>query len=387
MYKAGDIIENDFLIVSIEKKIDKKSKPYLDLIIKNKFIDCSAKLWDAYNYTEESVKDYVNKCVRIKGEFYQFNNSPQIRIENIELNNDQNLQIYTDLFKYSNYKLDDLINILKENLKLVENPILKELNEKLLKNNKIINKFIIHPAAKRIHHEYMCGLLEHTVSMMILSKNIQSHFNFLNLDLLISGCLWHDVGKIYETEFKDKVNIEYSFEGKIFSHMNIGVDILSKIGTECGYLDKEEFKLLKHMILSHHGKKEWGASVLPTIPEAKFLFFVDYCDAYSKIMYDKLSMISTNEFIKKDNIMLTNEYYRHSFFNDTEIDYFSLPSNNPTKKDCYSCEYQINYNYNICENCDINHSNWTNIITDKGIEKLNEIINPLGLEVLNKGEK
>ena len=162
------------------------------------------------------------------------------------------------------------------------NPDLKRLLEALLDDPAIAQAFRLAPAARQLHHAWLGGLLEHVVSLIGLADRVASHYPMLDRDLLMAGVILHDIGKIRELSWD--TGFDYTVEGVLLGHIQMGVDLAEKtIAGLPGFPDRLR-TLVLHMILSHHGKLEFGSPKLPMIPEALVLNFVDDLDAKMQAM-------------------------------------------------------------------------------------------------------
>jgi 3'-5' exoribonuclease len=154
---------------------------------------------------------------------------------------------------------------------------LRRLCETILADPEIMTRFKLAPAAKSMHHAYIGGLLEHTVSVITLIYRICNHYPDLDRDLLITGGFLHDIGKI--EEFVYDTHIDYSDAGRLVGHMVLGTQIVEdKIRCIEGF-PVETALLVKHLILSHHGEAQFGAVRLPASKEAFALHLADDLDA------------------------------------------------------------------------------------------------------------
>jgi 3'-5' exoribonuclease len=133
------------------------------------------------------------------------------------------------------------------------------------------------PAAKYMHHAYLGGLLEHCLSMASLAEKLARHYSGIDADLLVAGAVLHDIGKI--REFDCGVQIDYSDEGRLVSHIVIGVEMLNEKLRTLPSISPERAHLLKHMIISHHGVREFGSPEPPKTIEAVLLNYIDEIDA------------------------------------------------------------------------------------------------------------
>jgi 3'-5' exoribonuclease len=157
------------------------------------------------------------------------------------------------------------------------NADLKRLLKALLADSVLAQAYREAPAARQLHHAWLGGLLEHVVSLLGLADRVAAHYPLLDRDLLVTGVILHDIGKIRELVWES--GFDYTVEGVLLGHIQMGVDLVEKtIAGLPGFPDRLR-TLVLHMILSHHGKLEFGSPKLPMIPEALVLNFLDDLDA------------------------------------------------------------------------------------------------------------
>jgi len=128
-----------------------------------------------------------------------------------------------------------------------------------------------------MHHAYIGGLLEHTLSMALLVDRIAGHYSGIDRDLLLAGTMLHDIGKIKEFEYQTK--IDYSDEGRLLNHIVIGLQMIDERLREIKDFPEEQVFMLKHLIVSHHGSREFGSPEPPKTIEAVLLYYIDEIDA------------------------------------------------------------------------------------------------------------
>lgn len=167
------------------------------------------------------------------------------------------------------------------------------------------------PAAKSIHHSFKYGLLMHTVNMVELATFVADLYgDFINRDLLIAGAIVHDIGKIHEFALSPYGLVtEYTTEGSLLGHLQIGAQKISEICTELK-MPWDKVMLLEHMVLSHHGKPEYGSAVAPKCVESELLACIDMIDSRAEIYSENLAKISTGEFSRKV-FALGKKIYKH----------------------------------------------------------------------------
>ena len=170
------------------------------------------------------------------------------------------------------------------------------------------DKFYEYPAAAKIHHSFMGGLAVHVCAMVKLGNVICELYPQLNRDLLISGILTHDIGKMIE--FNGPITTEYTLEGKLIGHISIMQGRLMQISKELGIEDSEESILLRHMVLSHHGQYEYGSPVLPMIQEAEVLYLIDNLDARLNTLDSALKQVKPGSFTSRMFSLENRAFYK-----------------------------------------------------------------------------
>jgi 3'-5' exoribonuclease len=167
-------------------------------------------------------------------------------------------------------------------------PNLKLLLTTILSNAELAQAYREAPAARQLHHAWLGGLLEHVISLLRLADRVIPNYTILHRDLVLTGVILHDIGKVRELAWD--VGFEYTVEGTLLGHIQIGTELVQQTISELPGFPPRLKTLVEHMILSHHGKLEFGSPKLPMIPEALVLSFLDDLDA-------KMQAV-TNEFEK-----------------------------------------------------------------------------------------
>lgn len=175
-----------------------------------------------------------------------------------------------------------------------------------------IDQFITAPAAKRIHHHYLGGLLEHTLAVARMCDKASQLYPEINRDLLITGAILHDIGKI--KEFALQVVPEYTLEGKLLGHIVIGYQMVDQ-AVETIRSNGHDFppmleNMIKHLILSHHGSLEFGSPVKPLFPEAFLLHVMDNLDAKMFVYFEKMALTENVE----DYVTPYDNFHQQQFF-------------------------------------------------------------------------
>ena len=262
-----------YVVNNVSCGVSKTGQGFLNVTLQDKTGIIDAKKW---SYSPSDL-DIIKKgnVIRVDGTVKSFKDNLQISIDGafIASKDDPNFE---DVVAVSPINFDTLKSDLDRCINLVSDSDYHKLLVALFKNEDIMERYLNFPAAVRNHHDFLHGILHHSLSMVHLIESIVLNYSDLNKDLLISGALLHDIGKI--VELSGPVGTVYTKEGLLLGHLLIGVEIVSKVGEEIN-IDKEKLLLLKHLIASHHGKLEFGAIALPQTREAFILASVDDFDA------------------------------------------------------------------------------------------------------------
>jgi 3'-5' exoribonuclease len=162
------------------------------------------------------------------------------------------------------------------------NPDLKRLLTTMLADPALAEAYRQAPAARQLHHAWLGGLLEHVISLLTMAGRVATHYPLLDRDLLMTGVIFHDIGKIYELSWE--TGFSYTVEGVLLGHIQMGTALVERAIDSLPNFPPRLKTLVLHMILSHHGKLEFGSPKLPMIPEALALSFIDDLDAKMQAM-------------------------------------------------------------------------------------------------------
>ena len=172
----------------------------------------------------------------------------------------------------------------------------------------MVGKLKTAPAAKKMHHAYIGGLLEHTLSMVMLSVKIAGHYSGIDKDLLIAGAVLHDLGKVREFEYESR--IDYSDEGRLVNHIVIAVQMLEEKLQQIDTFPRNLADLLKHMIISHHGTREFGSPEPPKTIEAVLLHYIDEIDSKVNAIREFIATQDTEENWTSYHRLLERHFYK-----------------------------------------------------------------------------
>ncbi|MCK9425241.1 MAG: HD domain-containing protein [Ignavibacteriaceae bacterium] len=274
--KKGDQVDHFLMIRRSELKQTKTNKQFVSLELGDKSISLPANLWDNFNSILPELT--AGAVVHVDGVIEEYQNSPQLKIDNIRLPKpSENISAEFFLPK-SKRNFDEMKNELYESIGEIENINLKKLLNSLFENE-AFERFSKAPAGKQWHHAYLHGLLEHTLEIIKICKLTSTFHKEINRDLLVAGAMLHDYGKIEELVFDS--SFDYSDKGKLLGHIVIASLKVNEAINEIPDFPEELKHRLLHLILSHQGKLENASPVVPRTLEAIVLYHADELSAQS----------------------------------------------------------------------------------------------------------
>jgi len=271
---VGDKISDAFLVAEKNMAVSHKGSPYLNIRLKDKTGEIEGRVWD--NAVDLSKRFDRGDIIYIRCRATSYKNTIQLSISEVKKVGDSELDP-SDFLPVSGSNIDKMFEELMEFVEKVNTPCLRELLYEFFKDEDIANRFRKAPAAKGLHHCYIGGLLEHTLSVTRLIDRIADHYEGVNRDLLIAGSILHDIGKIYELSF-DRL-IDYTDPGRLIGHIVIGIEMLDTRIANVKDFPEQLAMELKHILLSHHGVLEYGSPKRPKTLEALIVHHIDDLDA------------------------------------------------------------------------------------------------------------
>jgi len=273
--EEGKNFDGFFLVLSKQQRTTKTNKPYLNLTLGDKTGQLEARVWEPTD--PRSAKEFEKgDIVKVRGCCSKFEERLQVKIDHLRLAQPGEVE-KSDMLPATGYDVNDLWRQLGNFIESMSNSDLKSLLRAILSDATIAAAYREAPAARQLHHAWLGGLLEHVVSLLRLGERVAAHYPLLDRDLLLTGVILHDIGKIRELSWD--IGFDYTIEGVLLGHIQMGIDLVEKaIAGLPGFPDRLR-TLVLHLILSHHGKLEFGSPKLPMIPEALVLNFIDDLDA------------------------------------------------------------------------------------------------------------
>ncbi|NNF45787.1 MAG: HD domain-containing protein [Desulfofustis sp.] len=282
--KEGQQVDDLFLVKSVRLAETRAGKPYLQLVFADRSGDIGGPAWDNAEALEKIC--IPGKVVRVSGAVQIYRDKLQLRVDHIEAADQANLKMENYLAASSRNPAS-MESELDQRLSEIADPFLSKLLHKIFHQTEVGERFQHAPAAKGIHHAYRGGLLEHSLSMARVASLLAGHYQTVEKDLVIAGALLHDIGKTVELQSEVGV-IDYTDIGRLKGHVVIGSEFLASVAAEIEDFPKELLVHLQHLVLSHHGRQEFGSPVVPMTAEALLLSFIDDMDAKMSLV-DQLS--------------------------------------------------------------------------------------------------
>jgi 3'-5' exoribonuclease len=269
--ELGMELDDSFLVA--QKQIAKRSngRDFLRLTLADRTGRVNAVMWDV---TEDIANSFTkDDIIRVKATVREYQDALQLNIQKITKARDADL---VDFLPEAANRAEHQAE-LRELIASIKHPQLHKLLIAVFETEPMKSGFPLAPAGKTMHHSYLGGLLEHTVSMAKICEFLASHYSGLDRDMLVAGALLHDIGKVREYAYQR--SFDYTTEGRLVGHIVIGMGILDKAIREVLNFPGDLALRLRHMLLSHHGEREYGAPVVPMTIEALALHFADDLDS------------------------------------------------------------------------------------------------------------
>jgi 3'-5' exoribonuclease len=280
--KSGQAVKEKFILSKKILKEKKNGGSFALLEFSDKTGSIEAVAWD--NVIDKVNAIAVGDCVFVAGSVNEYNERLQIVVSSISSVDETDFDP-DDFLPSSTEDIEAVMSEIDDIRHTVRNVHLKKLLTLFFDDKDFVRSFRTAPAAKRAHHAYLGGLAVHTRNVCRLAMNIQKVYSDLNVDLLITASILHDVGKITEYIYKKKLDI--STEGRMIGHIVMGYEMVAERIKHVPDFPSDLKLRLLHMVLSHHGELEWGSPRLPVFIEALVLHFADNLDSKVGMMSEE----------------------------------------------------------------------------------------------------
>lgn len=280
--QTQDDLENEpFLLQDVVRRTTRDGRPYLLCTYSDRTGQASGVFWDVPDHVDGWIRP--GAAVLVTGKVTLYKNS--LQITTTDLNPWQKPDM-AEFLSTSKRSREDMVAELQQRIGQLSTPW-RELVEAVLLPPDFFQRFVNAPAARQMHHAYISGLLEHTLSMVTLALMLAEHYPYVDRDLLLAGTLLHDAGKAIEYEVGN--GFEFSDDGRLVGHIVRAITMVERAAADLDDFPPEKLRHLVHLIASHHGKQEWGAPVVPKTLEAVLLHQIDLLDSRVQGFFDHFS--------------------------------------------------------------------------------------------------
>ncbi|HWQ07529.1 MAG TPA: HD domain-containing protein [Holophaga sp.] len=282
--KAGDGFVGHFLATDAAYKTTRTGSEYLELKLADASGELKAFLWDL-KAVEGEFSDLVpDVFVKVKGRVEEFQGRKQIRVEKVRFAPDSEVGDFSRFFPTSKRDVGEMLQELDGHIAGIGDSWVRRLLEALLVQDADLRASLAKaPAAKSLHHVYLGGLLEHTLSVAGMAQRACDHYRDLNRDLVLAGVLLHDLGKTCELSYLRSFG--YTDAGNLLGHITLEAQWVAKAMDQLPGFPEELRLQILHIVLAHHGKLEFGSPVLPKTPEALLVHYLDDLDGKLEGMF------------------------------------------------------------------------------------------------------
>jgi len=288
--QENQLITAYFLVQSKSVRSTREGKPYLALRLSDRTGTVEGRMWDEVAEVEAEFDQH--DVVKVEANVEPYRNQLQLKIRRLRRARADEVEL-EDYLPHTTQDVEALYAELLEVARSVGNPPLRQLLLAVLEDPELARRLKRAPGAKTLHHAYVGGLLEHVVSLCRLCRLSAQNYPEVDLDLLLTGAMLHDIGKVYELSYER--SFDYTTEGNLLGHISMAQELLSrKMDAIEGFPERLRV-LVQHLLLSHHGRLEFGSPVTPKVREAVLLHYLDDLDSKMEAVRSSLAAADASE--------------------------------------------------------------------------------------------
>jgi 3'-5' exoribonuclease len=271
---SEQVITTFFLVHEKEIRNTREGKSYLRLELGDRSGTIEARMWDLF----ETIAKDINRddFVKVQARVEIYRNKPQLALQQVRRAKPEEIDL-VDFLPHTKEDVDKLYERLLEYAGAIRNPWLKILVAGIITDPKIAPRYKRAPAAKVMHHAFIGGLLEHVVGLCALAQLLATHYAELDVDLLLTAAMLHDIGKLDELCYERAIG--YTTEGQLLGHIVMELETVSRAMDGIAGFPAPLKTVVQHMLISHHGQYEFGSPKLPMIREAMVFHYMDDLDS------------------------------------------------------------------------------------------------------------
>jgi 3'-5' exoribonuclease len=282
--RTGDAVVGFLLATDAAYKTTRTGGEYLELKLTDASGELKGFLWDLKAVEGEFSEIVPDVFVKVKGKVEEFQGRKQIRVEKVRFAPDSEVGDFARFFPTSKRSVEDMLTEMDEMIQSLGDPWIRQLLDTLLvQDPERRAAFAKAPAAKSLHHVYLGGLMEHTLSVAAMAQKACQHYSNLNRDLVLAGVLLHDLGKTEELSYQRSFG--YTDAGNLLGHITLEAQWVAREMDKIPNFPEELRLQILHIVLAHHGKLEFGSPVLPKTPEALLVHYLDDLDGKLEGMF------------------------------------------------------------------------------------------------------
>lgn len=300
---AGETIQDVFVLAEKNRAYKRDGNPFLNVVLADRTGQIKGVVWDNVEQAAAAEGDFV----RISATAGEYRGALQLVVKSLQSVGLESINS-ADYLPVTTRDVEQMLVRLKSLTETFTCPWLRRLMAGFWEDEEFVRRFKRAPAAKKMHHAYIGGLLEHTLSMALLGEKIAGHYSGVDRDLLITGAVLHDIGKLGELIYDYR--IDYSDEGRLLSHIVIGLEMVEAKIRTIDQFPPERAMLVKHLLVSHHGTREFGSPEPPKTIEAVLLNSIDEMDAHLAAIREFMADEDSNGAWTAYHRLLERHFYR-----------------------------------------------------------------------------
>ncbi len=311
----GQTIESFFLIAGVREAATRSGSLYLTVDLRDRTGNVAGRIWDPAAVCPSGITEFGPYLV--SGRVDSYRGTLQLVISGLSKLDPTDQQL-AEMVKTSQWSPKALVGEIRDHVRdHVRSRSVHRLLLAVIDHPEVTDRLPISPAAVTNHHAFVGGLVEHTLSMLRLATIVADHYSayypgMIDRDILIAGVICHDLGKIWE--LSQDLAPSYTDDGQLLGHIPMAANFVAQVAEEIGEIPPELVREVQHMILSHHGRLEYGSPVVPRTIEAMLLHFIDQMDSKTNQIVSNLGEPGWSDWVRgMDRKFLNPAEHRRSW--------------------------------------------------------------------------